>query len=222
MEWLYGPVFQPLGIFRGQYSNHWENRRASISSVRLEQAGEGCDDFEYLWLLRDASPPRRKLENCSGDLRSPSVATGRRYRSRRWSVTSGHARERTWRVRFTQVGKGTIGQTLKSEACRAEAISLAYPEANSPNVKSKTFMRWEKRLGASLLIFVLAAICLPSRLCGDDFSIVKTIPYLVPIGWGLYALITSRDINELAVGLLAFALTLWMAFMLFAAIQRAS
>jgi hypothetical protein len=28
-------------------------QRAPVSTVRLEQAGEGCEDYEYLWLLRD-------------------------------------------------------------------------------------------------------------------------------------------------------------------------
>ena len=28
-------------------------RRAPVSSIRAEQAGEGCEDYEYLWLLRE-------------------------------------------------------------------------------------------------------------------------------------------------------------------------
>ncbi|MCX7009028.1 MAG: DUF4091 domain-containing protein, partial [Kiritimatiellaeota bacterium] len=35
-------------------------QRAPVSTVRLEQAGEGCDDYEYLWLLRDRIAAAKK------------------------------------------------------------------------------------------------------------------------------------------------------------------
>ncbi len=55
-EWVRFPNGDGFLIYPGAKFG----QRAPVPSVRVEQAGEGCEDYEYLWLLRDRIATAKK------------------------------------------------------------------------------------------------------------------------------------------------------------------
>jgi len=65
--------------------------------------------------------------------------------------------------------------------------------------------RWKKRLGVSVALLILFFLLFPATVSDTPFHLEAIIITLIPIGWSLYALLTSCDSKEKLVAWIAFS-----------------
>ena len=80
---------------------------------------------------------------------------------------------------------------------------------------SQLVSRWKIRLFLTVVIGFGFVLLYPTLICGCHFHASAVIPVIPPVCWGLYALLTYRERKEKAVGWLAFAIALPLAWLEF-------
>jgi len=74
---------------------------------------------------------------------------------------------------------------------------------------------WIMRLAISVVVAAWFLLLLPATIYGPHTLLEATVIPLIPIGWGLFAVLTYRDRKEQIVGWMAFAFALFGAWAMF-------
>lgn len=72
--------------------------------------------------------------------------------------------------------------------------------------------RWKERLAVTIAVVAAFFLLFPATICGCHFHPEALAVSLVPIAWGLFALVTYRDRKEQIVGWTAFGFALFSAW----------
>jgi len=65
--------------------------------------------------------------------------------------------------------------------------------------------RWKKRLGVSVALLIFFFLLFPATVSDTPFPLETIVITLIPLGWSLYALMTSCDRKEQIVAWIAFS-----------------
>ena len=110
---------------------------------------------------------------------------------------------------------GHTRHTTRAHTERADARSWRSTLADKEMNSQLNTSRWKKRLVVSVAVAIGFILLFPATVSDSPFDLESLVVILVPVVWGLYALLTYSDPKERIVGWLAFGLTFvstWFAF----------